>query len=167
MTMSFPTATELAQYRQALISDPEALRAIDLIEQTQDFETAINQLFQAQAGTPQMFGKDHFGDSMFNGPGRKGGLPQVVAHARPNIWQLFKKRIQAEVCGEDDSIRSMIQALKKNPGNAALVTGAITYVINLSGIPFPIEPALATGIVLYIAHIGIDVFCEWSQPQVN
>jgi hypothetical protein len=44
------------------------------------------------------------------------------------------------------------------------VTAAITYLVNLSGIPFPVEPALATGIILYIAHIGIDVFCEWSPP---
>jgi hypothetical protein len=68
-----------------------------------------------------------------------------------------------EACGEDESFRSMIKDIKKNPSNAIMVTGAITYLINLSGIPFPIEPAFATGIILYIAHIGIDVFCEWSN----
>jgi hypothetical protein len=33
--------------------------------------------------------------------------------------------------------------------------------------PEVIEPALATGIILYIAHIGIDVFCEWSNPATD
>jgi hypothetical protein len=58
------------------------------------------------------------------------------------------------------------KASKKSQQRVA-VTAAITYLVNLSGFPIPIEPALATGIILYIAHIGIDVFCEWSNPAPN
>ena len=82
-----------------------------------------------------------------------------------HLLPLIKTRLQQEICGKDDSIRSLIQSLKKNPGNAALITGTITALINLSGFPFPIDPALATGITLYLAHISIDVFCEWTRPQ--
>jgi hypothetical protein len=86
---------------------------------------------------------------------------------RPKIWPLLKTRIMQEICGENESFRSMIKDIKKNPSNAIMVTSPITYLVNLSGIPFPVEPALATGILLYIAHIGIDVFCEWSTPAPN
>jgi hypothetical protein len=141
-----PSPAELQQYRQAIASIPEAATAIDQLEQTQDFEATIEALFDAQAGSPQVF----------------GGLSD-----RPKIWPIVKNRLMQEVCGEDESFRSMIKDIKKNPSNAIMVTGAITYLINLSGIPFPIEPALATGIILYIAHIGIDVFCEWSNPATN
>ncbi|MBE9028662.1 hypothetical protein IQ266_02675 [filamentous cyanobacterium LEGE 11480] len=136
-----PATDELNQFRQASAAIPEAASAIDLLEQTQDFEATIEQLFQAQAGTPQTFSTG--GD-------------------RPKIWSILKTRLMQEICGDDESFRSMIKDIKKHPSNAIVVTGAITYLINLSGIPFPVEPALATGIVLYIAHIGIDVFCEWS-----
>jgi hypothetical protein len=65
--------------------------------------------------------------------------------------------------------------IKKSPSNAIAVTAAITDLVNLSSFPIPmvydrpevIEPALATDILLYIAHIGIDVFCEWSNPTTN
>jgi hypothetical protein len=141
-----PSPAELQQFRQAIASIPEAATAIDQLEQTQDFEATIEALFDAQAGSPQVFG----------GPSD-----------RPKIWPIVKNRLMQEVCGEDESFRSMIKDIKKNPSNAIMVTGAITYLINLSGIPFPIEPAFATGIILYIAHIGIDVFCEWSNPATN
>jgi hypothetical protein len=139
---SIPSPAELQQYRQAIATLPEAVTAIDQLEQTKDFEATIEALFQAQAGVPQVFGDPS---------------------DRPKIWPIVKKRLMQEACGEDESFRSMIKDIKKNPSNAIMVTGAITYLINLSGIPFPIEPAFATGIILYIAHIGIDVFCEWSN----
>jgi divalent metal cation (Fe/Co/Zn/Cd) transporter len=50
-------------------------------------------------------------------------------------------------------------------GNATLITGAITAIVNLSGIPLPIDSAIAVAMALYILHIGIDVFCEWAAPQ--
>jgi hypothetical protein len=141
-----PSPAELQQYRQAIATLPEAATAIDQLEQTQDFEATIEALFHAQAGAPQTFGNPS---------------------DRPKIWPLLKARIMQEICGEDESFRSMIKDIKKHPSNAIMVTGAITYLVNLSGIPFPVEPALATGIILYIAHIGIDVFCEWSTPTLN
>jgi hypothetical protein len=125
---------------------PEAATAIDQLEQTQDSEATIEALFYAQSGPTQTFG---------------------APSDRPKTWPIVKKRLMQEICGEDESFRAMIKDIKKNPSNAIMVTGAITYLINLSGIPFPVEPAFATGIILYIAHIGIDVFCEWSTPTPN
>jgi hypothetical protein len=139
--MSFPTAAEIDQFRQSPAADPGALQ---LLEQTQDFEAAFNQIYLDRFGTTPLFGdKDP---------------------SRSSLWQILLKRIQGEICGEDDSFRSLIQAAKKNPGNATLITGAITALVNLSGIPLPIDSAIATAIALYILHIGIDVFCEWATP---
>jgi hypothetical protein len=71
---TFPTSAELSQYRQALTADADALSAIDAIEQAQDFETAIDQLFRAQAGAPQTFG------------GSPGDAPKLPKNSdRPSI----------------------------------------------------------------------------------
>jgi len=132
---TFPTPEELAQFRQSPAADPETLQ---LLEQTQDFEATFNQLYVDRYGEPKTFGG--------------------------SLWQIFLKRVQQEICGDDGSIRSLIQDAKRNPGNATLVTGVITALVNLSGVPLPIDSAIATAIALYILHIGIDVFCEWSSP---
>ncbi|MBE9010415.1 hypothetical protein IQ250_09380 [Pseudanabaenaceae cyanobacterium LEGE 13415] len=134
---TFPTAEEINQVRQSPAADLETLQ---LLEQTQDFEAAFNQIYVDCYGTPQTFGDE----------------PR-------SLWQIFLKRVQQEVCGENDSLRSLIQGAKKNPANATLVTGIITALVNLSGVPLPIDSAIATAIALYILHIGIDVFCEWSS----
>ena len=134
---SFPSPATIAHLRQSPAADRPTL---DLLEQTQNFETTFEQLYRDRYGAAPAFDP-----------------------TQPSLWKIFLKRIKQEICGEDDSFRSLIQAAKKNPGNATLITGAITALVNLSGIPLPIDSALATAIVLYLLHIGIDVFCEWSN----
>jgi hypothetical protein len=134
----FPTSEEINQFRQSPAADREVLQ---LLEQTQDFEATFAQIYVDRYGEPRSFGDE-----------------------KRSLWQLFLKRVQQEVCGENDSLRSLIQGAKKNPANATLVTGIITALVNLSGVPLPIDSAIATAIALYILHIGIDVFCEWSSP---
>jgi hypothetical protein len=135
---SFPTPEEINQFRQSPAADPEVLQRL---EQTQDFETTFNQMYVDRYGAPRSF----------------EGEPR-------SFWQILLKRVQQDICGEDDSLRSLIQSAKKNPGNATLITGVITALVNLSGVPLPIDSAIATAIALYILHIGIDVFCEWASP---
>lgn len=137
----FPTPEEINQFRQSPAADPEALT---LLEQTQDFEAAFSQIYVDRYGATRSFGDES-----------------------RSLWKILLNRIQQEICGEDDSLRSLIQSAKKNPGNATLITGAITALVNLSGVPLPIDSAIATAIVLYIFHIGIDVFCEWSSPSTK
>jgi hypothetical protein len=139
---AIPNPTNLAALRQATASLPAATQALNLLEQTQDYDAAIEQLIDLQSGTPQAFSQG----------------------SRPPLWPILKARLQQEICGEDDSFRAMLNDFKKNPANATLVIAAITYLINLAGLPFPIEASLATAILLRIADIGIDVFCEWAMP---
>jgi hypothetical protein len=134
------SSIDLAQYRQATKTLPAAQSAIDLLETTTDIDTAIEQLIDLQSGTSQTFG------------------------SRPPLWPLLKKRLQQEICGPDDSFRTLLTDLKKNPTNATIAIAAITYLINLTVLPIPIEASLATAILLRIADIGLDVFCDYTTP---
>jgi hypothetical protein len=136
----FPTPEEINAFRQSATADRATL---ELIEQTQDFEATFDQLYRDRFGTAPTFDA-----------------------TQPSLWKILLQRIRQEICGDDDSLRSLIQSAKKNPGNATLITGVITALVNLSGIPLPIDSAIATAVALYILHIGIDVFCEWSTPAV-
>ncbi len=53
----------------------------------------------------------------------------------------------------------------KNPGSASLLTGAIIYLVGVSALP--IDPAIATIIVLYILKVGLNIFCEYTNPESN
>jgi hypothetical protein len=139
---TFPSSDSIAQLAQSPAADPEA---IALLTQTQDFETAFDAILEAKFPDNPTFSTD-------------------PSSGKPSLWKLFLKRIQQEVCGTDDSLRSLIQETKKNPGNATLITGVITALVNLSGFPLPIDSAIATAIALYLLHISIDVFCEWASP---
>ncbi|NJR50510.1 MAG: hypothetical protein HC780_14010 [Leptolyngbyaceae cyanobacterium CSU_1_3] len=83
---AFPTAEELAQFRQSPAAD---LATLQLLEQTQDFEATFNQIYVDRYGEPRSFGEQR------------------------SLWQILLTRIQQEICGENDSLRSLIQAAKK------------------------------------------------------
>ncbi len=134
------SSIDLSQYRQATKTLPEAQSALDLLETTQDIDTAIEQLIDLQSGTTQTFGN------------------------RPPLWPLLKARLKQEICGPDDSFRKLIDDLKKNPTSATVAIAAITYLVNLAGLPIPIETSLATAILIRITDIGLDVFCDYITP---
>jgi hypothetical protein len=43
-----------------------------------------------------------------------------------------------------------------------VLTGLIVYIVELTSLA--ISPAIATIIVLYIIKVGLNVFCEYTQP---
>jgi len=45
-----------------------------------------------------------------------------------------------------------------------LLTGLIVYLASQMVLPFPINPGLATLIVLYIAKFGFEVYCRYTEP---
>ena len=51
----------------------------------------------------------------------------------------------------------------KNPTSAPLLTGLIVAVVSSAGLP--IDPEIATVIVLYILKVGINIFCEYIKPD--
>ena len=81
-----------------------------------------------------------------------------------SLWQVTLKTLRAELCG-DDGLRAQFKDYTKNPGSARLLTGLIVAVVGLgasSGIP--IDPSIATIIVLYLLKISLNIFCEYTEP---
>ncbi len=63
------------------------------------------------------------------------------------------------------SFRTKVQEYKRNPASAPLLTGLIVSLLGMSGVP--LDPTIATVIVLYIVDIGIDIFCEYTEPDAD
>ncbi|MEA5470294.1 hypothetical protein [Spirulina sp. 06S082] len=138
------TSTELQSVRE-LVSEQnssetsEIERAIATLEKHDgDIETSFQDLWQEQVG-----------DLGSPTPGEK------------SIWEVTLKVLRDEVCG-DDGFRSKVLDYNKNPGSASILTGAIVYLVGLTSLP--INPAIATVIVLYIVKVGLNIFCEYTEP---
>jgi hypothetical protein len=99
--LHFPTPAEINAFRQSTAADRPTL---ELLEQTQDFEAAFEQIYRDRFGT----------------------VPTFDA-TQPSLWKILLQRIRQEICGDDDSLRSLIQSAKKNPDNATLITGVIRH----------------------------------------
>lgn len=78
-----------------------------------------------------------------------------------SLWEVTLKVLRQEVCG-DEGFRSKILDYNKNPGSASILTGAIVYLVGVTTLP--INPAIATIIVLYILKVGLNIFCEYTEP---
>jgi len=85
----------------------------------------------------------------------------LAASQRPSLWEVTQEVLRNELCS-NEGFRGKIMDYNKNPGSAALFTGAIVYVAQLTTLP--INPAIATIIVLYIIKVGIDIFCKYTEP---
>lgn len=77
-----------------------------------------------------------------------------------SLWEVTLRVLRQEICG-DEGFRSKILDYNKNPGSASLLTGAIVYLVGLTTLP--INPAIATIIVLYIVKVGLNIFCEYTE----
>lgn len=80
-----------------------------------------------------------------------------------SVWQVTKQVLRQELCG-DEGFRSKLEEYSKQ-GNAPMLTGLIVYLATQVTLPFPIDPALATLVVLYIAKVGMNIFCEYTKPE--
>ena len=73
--------------------------------------------------------------------------------------------LRQELC-DDDGFRGQLQEYKKNPASSPFLSGLIVSLVGLattSGLP--IDPAIATVIVLYILKIGLNIFCDYTEPE--
>ena len=78
-----------------------------------------------------------------------------------SLWQSTLKVLREELCG-DEGFRAQFQEYTKNPGSAPLLNGLIVSLTSLSGLP--LDPAIATVIVLYLLKVGLKIFCEYTEP---
>ena len=90
--------------------------------------------------------------------------PFIQEKNRKSLWQVTLKTLRAELCG-NDGLRAQFKDYTKNPGSTPLLTGLIVAVVGLgasSGIP--IDPSIATIVVLYLLKISLNIFCEYTEP---
>ncbi len=94
---------------------------------------------------------------------KNGPLPQMPEGK--SLWQITLKQLRQEVCG-DDSFRTKLQEYTKNPGSTPLLTGLIVSLVGVAAAHgLPLDPAIATIIVLYILKIGLNIFCEYTESS--
>ncbi|WP_293336875.1 hypothetical protein [Microcoleus sp. CAWBG58] len=94
--------------------------------------------------------------------GEKMAVPQQPKSGK-SLLQVTLKTLRAELCG-NDGLRAQFKDYTKNPGSAPLLTGLIVAIVSLgasSGIP--IDPSIATIVVLYLLKIGLNIFCEYTE----
>ena len=88
----------------------------------------------------------------------------IESYNRKSLWETTLKVLRAELCG-NDGLRAQFKDYTKNPGSAPLLTGLIVAIVGLgasSGIPN--DPSIATIVVLYLLKIGLNIFCEYTEP---
>jgi hypothetical protein len=73
------------------------------------------------------------------------------------IWQTTLDVLRDELCG-DEGFRARLSDYTKSPENAVLLTAAITSLMALTAIP--LDPSIATIVVLYILKISLNVYCK-------
>ena len=131
-------AQELANYRELLADYDPGLTAIAALDRNGgDWAAGVEALW-SESNAPASFGR-----------GRQ-------------LWDTLLKVLRQELCG-DEGVRAQFQEYSKNPSSAPLLTGLIVTVTTTAGIP--IDPAIATIVVLYLVKIGLNVFCEYTEPK--
>ncbi len=135
---------EINTYRETLKDYDPALEALTVLEeQDGEIEASFEQLWVNNIGP----------------------LPQMAGDK--SLWQITLKQLRQEICG-DDSFRTKLQEYSKNPGSAPLLTGVIVSLVGLAAANgLPLDPAIATIVVLYILKIGLNIFCEYTEPPAE
>jgi hypothetical protein len=132
------TPTELHQIQQTLQNhEPSQAAIATLQEYNGDLEASLENYLRSQMGTAT------FGDR---------SLKTVTLDVLRN-----------ELCS-DEGFRGKITEYSKNKDSAPLLTGLIVYLATQIVLPIPIDPGIATLVVLYITKVGLNVFCEYTKP---
>ncbi|MEB3339976.1 hypothetical protein [Okeania sp.] len=99
-------------------------------------------------------------DTNFNQLWHKKNAPlEAFSPSGKSFWKVTLEVLRQELCG-DEGFRAQFKEYTKNPGSAPLLRGLIVSIVTISGLP--IDPAIATIIVLYILKIGLNIFCEYT-----
>ncbi len=130
------TSAEIQEVQQILKGYTPAQAAFTTLEKNNGrFDTSFDELWQDKTG--------------------------IEVYGNKSLWQSTLKILREELCG-DDGFRAQFQEYTKNPASAPLLTGLIVSVTTLSGLP--LDPAIATVIVLYLIKVGLKIFCEYTAP---
>jgi hypothetical protein len=133
------TTTEIQNISQLLQDYAPAQKTLNLLNETNgDLEKSFEELWI-----------------------EKQGQQDIV---KTKLWQSTVTVFRQELCGKE-GFQNQVKEYNKNPTSAPLLTGLIVSVVHLVG--FPIDPAIATVVVLYILKVGINIFCEYINPEAT
>ncbi|MGF1513000.1 MAG: hypothetical protein ACFB5Z_04790 [Elainellaceae cyanobacterium] len=136
------TPAELQQAQLLLQSYPEAEAAIATLAQNNgDIGESFDSLWAEEVGQLGTFGTG--GQSL-----------------RSSVLKVLRE----EVCG-DEGFRAKMGEYVGNPASATALASLIGYLVTLTTLP--INPAIATVIVLYLLKLGLAVFCEYTAPATE
>jgi hypothetical protein len=89
------------------------------------------------------------------------GVQQMGTHK--SFFQIALDVLKEEICG-DKGFRAQLEACKKDPKSATMLTGAVVYLSNLAHAKgLPLDPALSTVFILYLSRLSLDTFCQYLQ----
>ncbi|ODG97343.1 hypothetical protein A4S05_14165 [Nostoc sp. KVJ20] len=129
------TLDEIKSARELLKEYEPANKAIDAVERHNgNLETSFEELWIEKNGQSAMGVK--------------------------KIWQTTLDVLRDELCG-NEGFRARLSDYTKSPENAVLLTAAITSLMALTAIP--LDPSIATIIILYILKIGLNVYCKYTD----
>ena len=84
-----------------------------------------------------------------------------------SLWKVMLGELRKELCG-DDGFRGKVKEYTSNPGSAPLLTGLIVSLVGIAGANgLPLDPAIATIIVLYVVKIRLNTLCEYTEPETE
>lgn len=142
MDVQLETA-EIAAMRELMRDYAPALQAMDTLEKRNgDIESAFDDLWVEKNG-------------------------QSLMKEGKSLWKVTLNALRQELCG-DEGFRSQLKEYTKNPGSAPLLTGVIVSLVSLAAANgLPLDPAIATVIVLYVLKIGLNIFCDYTEPPAG
>jgi hypothetical protein len=135
------TTTEINEKEELLHDYPPAEEAITLLKQHKGrLDTTFEQLWTQTNGM------------------------EVQSIQNKSLWDVTLKVLREELCGHE-GFRSLLNEYIKNSGNATILTTLIITIAEITTLP--INPAIATIFLLYILKIGIGIFCEYTEPEMD
>ena len=91
----------------------------------------------------------------------------ITTYDKKSLWKVILGELRKELCG-DDGFRGKVKDYTNNPGSAPLLTGLIVSLVGIAGANgLPLDPAIATIIVLYVVKIGLNTYCEYTEPETD
>ncbi len=131
--------TELSAIQHTLRNyEPSEAAIAALLDNAGDLDASLEELLRVQMGQAVM--------------------------GQQSLKQVTLEVIREQLCG-DEGFREKLKEYTKNAESTPLLTSAIVYLASQIALPFPINPALATLIVLYLSKLTLEIYCRYTEPE--
>ena len=84
------------------------------------------------------------------------------AFASKSLWAVTWETLREELCG-DEGFLGRVKEYTAKPQKATALTALVIYIVEQTTLP--ISPSLAALVSLYIAKVGLTIFCKYTEPE--